>query len=238
MSKFEKLHNKTNEHDQTSELSDSEEEKICNDYLDNDFLFDAHVLTCDSDINKGYNCECTTQDYINFLNGTQCTEYGKTYNDIMKYDHDDIEHDCRFIQWIFPLREKSAFAHNVPIIDLNELTNFINEDKTIVDKLVKSYNLMMNHWGLFDATTQKVKLLNGHNALRFSRMLQSLVYHKQIKLAQEAYKLISVHFGNCDENLNVLEPKIMISSDGSFVDAWEFHLLKAINEVNDNQKIM
>lgn len=195
-----------------------DDEKNCND---------ENINLCDFEYEEE---NFTTRDYINFLNNVQLTEKNKSYNDIINYTYDDIESDCRFIQWIFPLAEKSAFALNVPIIDLEELNYEIEKDKTIVKKIAKSYILMMNHWGLLENNSEKIELLNGHNALRFSRMLQSLVYHGQIDLAWEAYRLISQHFGNSDENLNILEPKIM-SFDGQCVDAWKYHLLKALREI-------
>lgn len=180
----------------------------------------------DSDCDQNY----TTVDYINFLNNELLTEKYKSYSDIMNYTDGDIEDDCRFIQWIFPLAEKSAFASNVPIINLTELKQAIARDKTIIKKLIKSYVLMMNHWGLLENDKNKVELLNGHNALRFSRMLQSLIYHGQVDMAWEAYRLISQYFGNSDDSLNILHPKMM-SMDGVCMDAWKYHLLKALKEV-------
>lgn len=182
-------------------------------------------------LNESQIRQVDTSDYVNFLNDTQVTEYGKTYSDLMKYEYHDIESDCRFIQWIFPLIDSSAFALNVPVIDTLILQKHIKNDNTIVEKIIKSHNLMMNHWGLCDGDLEKIKLLNGHNALRFSRMLQSLIYHGQEKLALDAYILASNYFKNENNNLNVLKPKIVAPSMG-FIDIWEYHLIKAMRHMH------
>jgi hypothetical protein len=192
-------------------------------------------MNCNT-INKYQIRQVDTSDYINFLNDMQVTEYGKTYSDLMEYKYDDIESDCRFIQWIFPLAEGSAFASNVPVIDIEILQKHIKKDNTIVEKIIKSHDLMMDHWGLYDGDLEKIKLLNGHNALRFSRMLQSLIYHGQKKLAFDAYKLSYKYFGNENDNLNVLKPKIISTSRGD-VDVWEFHLIKAMREMHELIKV-
>lgn len=192
-----------------------------------------------------------TKDYINFLNGKLCTENGKTYSEIINYTSDDLENDHKFIQWIFPTTQPSDYAKNVPIIDIAELQTFIRDDPTIIEKLKQSYNLMIKHWGLDDIQCIKnMEKLNGHNALRLSRMLQSLVYHNQKSMALLTYEIVSQHIGDDNDDNFILNPLMYYGTDlenmksvgymynthnihntkGIFMDVWKYHLLKACKE--------
>lgn len=151
-----------------------------------------------------------TIEYLKFLNNEIKTPDGATYTQIMNYNDTQLEDNHNFIQWIFPLTVPSkATLHNHPIINdftiLNKHINFARK------KMALSFILMTRHWGIkthFISTQytsciknpfpQKnlppflrlqvhdrnaLQLLNFHDSLRLSRMLQSLVYHNYKNLA-------------------------------------------------------
>lgn len=193
-----------------------------------------------------------TIDYIDFLNNKIKTENGKTYDEILKYDEIELDKDHRFIQWIFPTTTPSKCTTHLPIIEINQLKNLISRDRTIISKLVDSYEMMIKYWGLDGIQfIEKISRLNGHDALRFSRMLQSLVYHGREDLALLAYELVSQHIGDensvlnplmyVGENLDEMEPLEYLydlklkdlhkfGKNIKLMDVWKYHLFKALKE--------
>lgn len=206
------------------------------------------------ELTADFNIDCTTKDYIDFLNGKIKTENSKSFYDIMDYTDDYLESDHRYIQWIFPTTAPSQCATNVPVIKISELQSYISNDPTIQNKLYQSYNMMIKYWGLDGIQfPDKIEKLNGHNALRLSRMLQSLVYHGRKDLAILTYELVSQHIGNnysilnplmyCGTTLENMEPignlrdisKFDLNKFGKspqLIDVWKYHLLKASEEFN------
>lgn len=121
-----------------------------------------------------------TSRYLAFLNGGK-TAHGRTLQDILDYTDDQVEFDHQFIQWIFPLPETSAFNSDAPQIDIQKVL----ASELAHEKVLLAYEKMRNYWGIGDTIdTKRMRLLNGHNGLRFSRALQSLVYHGHPQLAQ------------------------------------------------------
>lgn len=213
----------------------------------------------------------STKDYVDFLNDKLKTINDKTYSEIISYTENELEDDHRYIQWIFPTTTPSSCATHIPIINISELQTYINSDPTIIDKLLKSCNMMMKHWGLkldeFDELNQSnqsnqsnqlnIQKLNGHDALRLSRMLQSLVYHNQKAIATKTYDILSQQIGNinsvlnplmycgtCLDNMlpigylhnlhNIKMPKLYKNS--KCIDVWRYHLLKAYDEFDESIK--
>lgn len=158
-----------------------------------------------------------TTEYYDFLKSHR-------YDEIMSYNEKELE-DCHaFIQWIFPTTTPSAFNSEAPVINIVELraSSDYNDAR---EKIIDSLELILKHWGIeyedeglyiYDQT--KFKLLNGHNGLRFSRVLQSLVYHEYTDLAQAILEFVL-------DNVSLLKPK---RQDGKTI--WEIRLQEAIDE--------
>ena len=152
--------------------------------------------------------------YYAFLESAQ-------FDTIMSYNSKQLEDSHTFIQWIFPTTTPSQFNDKCPVINIKELrsdSRFGNAK----DKMIKSLALMKKHWGIGDNSIEdlnKFKLLNGHNGLRFSRVLQSLVYHE---LYDEVDNILSLVL----DNLKYLSPRYV--GDKTL---WEIRLEQAIDEV-------
>jgi hypothetical protein len=157
-----------------------------------------------------YQRMCTTKDYIKFLES-------RRFEEIMNYSSSSMENDHNFIQWIFPTTTRSMFTDNAPIIDIKELRSYD------VTKISRSFEKITEHWGIKDnkiVNLTKFKLLNGHNGLRFSRVLQSLVYHDKSDVAKGLLDLVLKNVaGN-------LRPRC----EGSKT-IWEIRYLEALAEV-------
>lgn len=160
-----------------------------------------------------------TEKYIGFLQGTRRTGHGKSFLDILAYDDRHLESDHQYIQWIFPLPDASAYNSDAPLIDVKSV--FANP--IAKGSVVLSYDKMRNFWGLGDEVDlDKLRSLNGHNGLRFSRALQSLVYQDQ----QELAKLL---LDKALANQHVLRPKM--HSTG--VTLWQHLYEKAVQELDE-----
>lgn len=119
--------------------------------------------------------------YLDFLNGGR-TSNGLTFNQFLDYSDQDLESDHSFIQWVFPLPDPSRFNPDAPLIDICQTL----KNPLAQEKIVLSYGKMKEFWGLGNTPNrEKMQCLDGHNGLRFSRVLQSLVYHDKADLAQE-----------------------------------------------------
>jgi hypothetical protein len=160
-----------------------------------------------------------TQRYYNFLTSDR-------YVQIQNYTPSELERDHSFIQWIFPTTTASAFNSSAPIIDVNDLRSSPEfEDARI--KLIQSLELMIKHWGiecsesgLEISNVKNFQLLNGHNGLRFSRVLQSMVYHDFGKLAETLLEFVLL-------NITLLRPAM---HNGKTI--WEIRLDEAYNFEN------
>lgn len=209
------------------DINDDVYDDVCNE-LDNTIDYTNNFLEDNLIVHKHYD----TKSYVDFLNDKIQTENGKFYSDICNYSEEELENDHRFIQWIFPTTTQSSCAFNVPIIDIIELREYINHDPTIIDKIKRSHEMMINHWGLNKLQNpSKINKLNGHDALRLSRMLQSLVYHNLKSLALFTYEVVSQHIGYPE---SILNPRIYSYNDenGKYneMDAWKYHLFEAFRE--------
>lgn len=160
-----------------------------------------------------------TTEYYNFLKSHR-------YDEILSYDSNELEYYHDFIQWIFPTTTPSLFNSNAPVINIVELRSSPHYEEARV-KIIDSLKLILKHWGIelkeneliiYDET--KFRLLNGHNGLRFSRVLQSLVYHEYTNLSQALLEFIL-------NNVSLLKPKRKNEKT-----IWEIRLQEAIDECN------
>lgn len=207
--------------------------------------------------NESCEIEYDTKSYIDFLNEKTKTENNKTYLEILSYSDEELDSDHAFIQWLFPTTTQSNYSKKCPIIDIEQLQIEIIKDVKIINKLIMSQEMMLEYWGLTDnQNIKKIEKLNGHDALRLSRMLQSLVYHGKKDLALTTYEIISQHINDKNSLLNpliyvgtelknmvpfeylhniTLEDKMTFSQKVIFMDVWKYHLLKAINEYDEKR---
>ncbi len=139
----------------------------------------------------------TTKEYIQFIRGGT-TSHGMTFEEIMNYTDRDLEDDHAYIQWIFPLAAPSQFNPDAPVINIAELQNYPEAKEA----MLRSYEKITKFWGLYSDPIDRKRLilLNGHNGLRFSRFLQSMVYHGHENLAEETLEKVKA-------NLHILSPR-------------------------------
>lgn len=131
-----------------------------------------------------------TISILDFYKGKR-NYYGKTIEDIWKYSDEDLETRHDFIQYIFPLKERSHFYQVVPPITQKEI-NVIKNDPKLLNKVLKSFDVMLSFYGLiYDERIDRIVprkktfqyraleptygwLINTHNFLRITRIIKSL----------------------------------------------------------------
>lgn len=156
-----------------------------------------------------------TEEYIDYV-------FGLEYSTVMDYLPHSIEDDHSFIQWMFPTTTRSLYNSSAPLLDICELRCHKSFEKVKEGMLEKSVPKMKAHWGIKGRKVEnvdKLQLLNGHNGLRFSRVLQSMVYHD---LADEAERLLNLVLS--------FDSRLSPAMKGS-VSIWECRFLEAKEEV-------
>jgi hypothetical protein len=104
-----------------------------------------------------------------FLNGTSPDHQGRYLRDIWDFDDKTIEHTHDFIQWMFPLTEKSLSVPGVPTLSATDIEAIRSSDVARAN-LERSANWYLgflrrnNHW---------IKAYD-HNHLRITRVIKSL----------------------------------------------------------------
>lgn len=51
-----------------------------------------------------------------FYLGKEADSQGRTIEEIWEWDHEDLEDTHDYIQWLFPLQERSAFNPDAPVL--------------------------------------------------------------------------------------------------------------------------
>jgi hypothetical protein len=114
---------------------------------------------------------------------------GRMLTDIWQWDHRRLEAVHDYIQWLFPLAERSAFNPGAPTLTPATIAGF-RDDSTLQAHLRRSLALMLAFYGLelvddgaavkviraaaFDRRSREWLRPGDHNHLRLTRILTSL----------------------------------------------------------------
>jgi hypothetical protein len=114
---------------------------------------------------------------------------GRTLEQIWGWDHRRLEGVHDYIQWLFPLRERSRFNPAAPVLTDRTIDTFSRDD-VLKDRLKRSLALMLEFYGLalveqpgappgivragaFAARSGNWLRMENHNHLRLTRILTS-----------------------------------------------------------------
>ena len=110
-----------------------------------------------------------TANITEFLEGTGTDHQGRFITDIWKFDDRKIEHNHDFIQWLFPLNEKSRAVPQSPVLTKEDIS-------AIKNSAVAQANLRKSAlW--FESFLERTDLWlrpRNHNHLRISRVIKSV----------------------------------------------------------------
>ncbi|MBE0483873.1 MAG: hypothetical protein IBX52_10290 [Bacterioplanes sp.] len=124
---------------------------------------------------------------IDFYSGTGTDHRGRTLNGILSFTNNELETCHDYIQWLFPLCERSAFNPEAPVLDDDCIVAFQTQP-ALQAALHGAVLRMLQFYGVvLRETPQGFELLaphdvasshwmteNNHNHQRLSRMLASL----------------------------------------------------------------
>lgn len=127
---------------------------------------------------------------IQFYSGKSADVRGRMLQDIWQQNHEWLEKTHDYIQWLFPLTERSRFNPNAPILTDDDIQEFRNRED-LRNNLVTSLKLMLGFYGLscqeskdgtieinLDKSFLERKKIwvhwGNHNHLRITRILKSL----------------------------------------------------------------
>src|SRR5438045_7738196 len=82
-----------------------------------------------------------------FYSGAQPDDRGRYLNDIQKWTDDELERVHDFIQWMFPLRERSGVNYTAPVLDEATIREFKSRPE-LQDKLRSSFLRMVKFYGM------------------------------------------------------------------------------------------
>lgn len=137
---------------------------------------------------------------VAFYEGTGRDDRGRTLDDVLRFDDASLEYTHDFIQWLFPLRERSGANPGAPRLDDATVAAFRSRTE-LRAALRRSYDRML---AFYKADLGWLTLGN-HNHLRLTRMMLSLRALGLESEAQELYgyvtELASQRGGVSDDTL-------------------------------------
>ena len=145
---------------------------------------------------------------LGFYSGTGSDDRGRRLEEIWRFSHDELEDIHDYIQWLFPLAERSAFNPGAPVLDDATIERF-RADETLRRNVERSLDVMLDFYGFARDENRIVQspafaeraanwLTPGnHNFLRLTRILKSLtLLGLEERAAQLLERLESVYASN------------------------------------------
>ena len=126
---------------------------------------------------------------LEFYSGHSPNSRGRYLRQLQSQSFDDLEHVHDYIQWMFPLLERSAYNVNAPVLSTSDVVEF-RRDERLRCALLESFAVMLKFYGIdktesdgivrvTSASTFPVRSTlwlqpGNHNFLRITRILRSL----------------------------------------------------------------
>lgn len=150
-----------------------------------------------------------------FYAGTGTDDRGRSLADVQAMTDDELERVHDYIQWLFPLRERSGANPRAPVLDASAIAAFRAQPE-LRDRLRRSFARMLAFYGLSADTEGRVQLgasfaarsrvwlsPGNHNHLRLTRMIRSL---RTLGLESEAQALFSCLQEIYEQNASRITP--------------------------------
>lgn len=100
-------------------------------------------------------------------------QIGFTFTDVMTFDDEKLEECHGYVQWLFPVREPSAYIKNAPLVTERTMVDFV-EFQSVVTARMKWAFLRMLQFYFHGQGLDKWVTPRNHNFLRITRILKSL----------------------------------------------------------------
>jgi hypothetical protein len=130
---------------------------------------------------------------VEFYAGKAPDSQGRFLKEILAWDDSRLEAVHDYIQWLFPLPERSAFNPDAPLLDSPTIEAF-RESAALRESLAAAFRRMLAFYGFeygetirrsgnFEERAQVWLRSGNHNHLRITRILKSL---RLLGLAEQA----------------------------------------------------
>jgi len=132
-----------------------------------------------------------TKSFLDFYLGQCPNENGMKIEQIFTFSEEELEIHHNFIQWLFPMTVPSSVCPEA-LLATPEIISAFKQDRALQNQLLRATKMMLAHYGLRLLEDQvlmgedfpsKKKNISGHNLLRISRILKSLVTLGQHELS-------------------------------------------------------
>lgn len=145
---------------------------------------------------------------LSFYRGQGTDTAGRSLAQIWSWSDDDYESVHDFIQWLFPLPERSQFNSDAPLLTDEDIVAF-KSDPGLAANLTKSFARILGFLGLCQA--ENGRIIEGdnfadripdvwgrrnHNWLRISRILRSLTLLGMESQARALHERLNEYFRN------------------------------------------
>lgn len=146
---------------------------------------------------------------LDFYRGQGTDSEGRWLRDIRRWGFDRLEGVHDYIQWLFPLRVRSQFNADAPLLDPGTIRCFLEDERLRMD-LRASFEQMLGFYGFvrrergggvvvetgpnWEARRREWLHFGNHNLLRITRMLTCL---GTLGLADEARAFLAALEGVC-----------------------------------------
>lgn len=118
---------------------------------------------------------------VAFYEGSGRDDRGRSLDDVLSFDDAALEYTHDFVQWLFPLRERSGANPTAPRLDDAAVAAF-HERPELRANLQRAYDRML----AFYRSSDQWLTPGNHNHLRLTRMMISL---RTLGLAADAREL-------------------------------------------------
>lgn len=154
-----------------------------------------------------YSDQNLTAMIVPFYLGKKSDLEGRKIQQMWAWDFEELECAHDYIQWLFPIAEKSHFNPYAPVVDEKVIQAF-QENTRLQQNLLQSFSVMLNFYGLTisrdeqqgkvvveksenypDRKQEWVNMLD-HNYLRITRILKCLIAFGLMQEAQAFYECL------------------------------------------------
>ena len=143
---------------------------------------------------------------VPFYLGEQKDSEGRTIQEMWSWNFEELECAHDYIQWLFPLSERSAFNPDAPIVD-EEVIQVFQSNPQLRQNLLRSLTVMLHFYGLQPHESNDGKIVVSqsedypnrkrewvcifdHNYLRITRILKCLMTFGLENEAQAFYECL------------------------------------------------
>ena len=122
---------------------------------------------------------------VKFYENRAHDNFGRSLIEMQHYNHEQLENDHKYIQWMFPSSIKSVFNQSAPVLKRKDVEYIKQSEKikenmkislmVITDFLGLAKDYVENKYFVKNSRVEKWLTPENHNFIRLSRILRSLI---------------------------------------------------------------